>query len=228
MPAIECARIIPDRRTPYAKTTTYRRVAITLVELTVALALAAIVIIVALRATAMARENQRVHELSQELAVVFSAVMDRYPAGSDMSTLDSPIIQGSMTAVQSAPLSSQDGYASPYDLVGVWGDSQQQWEIDADALSAQACASLATKFNDQALLTGVMITAGSFSVSNGGPAQAMADRPTATGAATVCNAMSNNITVAWIFGTPTAQSGFPHCSPTSGGSEAQTGSPLCQ
>ena len=66
-----------------------RRKAVTLVELTLGLALAALVIFGAVRAYSMAQENNRTHQLVQEIGQVRAAVASKYEIGANYASLTS-------------------------------------------------------------------------------------------------------------------------------------------
>jgi len=72
------------------------RKAVTLVELTLGLALAALVIFGAVRAYSIAQENNRTHQLVQEIGQVRAAVASKYEIGANYATLTSASIVAQM------------------------------------------------------------------------------------------------------------------------------------
>jgi len=72
------------------------RRALTLVEMTLSLALAAIVVMVAARAYGSAQAARRVHTDSNTLMLVKSAIDSRYSMGGDLVGLDVEKIQTSL------------------------------------------------------------------------------------------------------------------------------------
>lgn len=75
------------------------RRAITLVELTLALALAAITVFMVMRAYWNGQENERVFEQGQQLSTLYAVVNSQKPYGGDYSALSNQSIAPSIPAL---------------------------------------------------------------------------------------------------------------------------------
>lgn len=91
------------------------RRAITLVELTLVLALAAVTVIICVKAYDGARENARIQQLISEIGQVRAAVASRYELGQNYQNLSSSVVATSMprSLVSSDGASIVDPYGGP-------------------------------------------------------------------------------------------------------------------
>lgn len=226
MPEIARMRIIPDRLTK--SFFPIFRAAITLVEITLGLAIAAMVVSVGVRAYANGQENERVHALNQELATVKSIVDARYGPSGDYSTLSAANVanglpptwaQTSTAGYTATPISNpfKGGvYVAPYN---------SQYQIGADLISKGACPRIVNIFSDSKDLTGIVIydtssqnQIGSFDVAKDG-------KPTAAAVSTTCSdAALATAHLVWNFGAASAQSGGSGSSGGSGDGSDQSSS----
>lgn len=232
MPAIARARILPDRLTPDWLKKTFVRAAITLVELTLALALAAIVIFVAVRVYANGQENERVQALSQELATVKSVIDSRWGTVGDYSQVSADAIAPSLPPTMAQPSSA--GYAptpisNPFrGGVYSYGMSTTSYTIEADLISKGACPRLVNLFSDIKDLTAIDIydtsgqsQVGHFDVAGSG-------RPSPAEIANVCgDAGLVTADIVWSFGYDSGSGGGGGSGPVDCSNPMNQSAPAC-
>jgi hypothetical protein len=117
-----------------------RRKAETLVELTLGLALAALVIFGAVRAYSMAQENNRTHQLVQEIGQVRAAVASKYEIGANYASLTSANIVPQMPV--SLLDSSRSKIMDPFGGEVVVETAPTDSSSSSDPSAGQSCAQL--------------------------------------------------------------------------------------
>lgn len=184
-----------------------RRCAITLVEMTLGLALAAIVVFMVLRAYYMAQENQRVHATNQQLGQMFSAVNSVFPLSTNYSTLSNSMIAKAMPP--SLVGNDQQGFtpiSNPfrgmaYTFGGAVNNDAGTFAIGMDGLTVDACTRIANNFTGYKNLLQVTIYDMNFSPT-GGPYTTFPVNATAAAQACAAAGASTNgrVAVEYDFG----------------------------
>jgi prepilin-type N-terminal cleavage/methylation domain-containing protein len=151
-----------------------KRRGVTLVELTLALALAAVVVMVGLRMYSAARHNSQVRTLSEQLSQVYSATIAAAGNSHNFASLETATIAKNLppTMVATDPSNSQDVsivtafpgatiYVSAgIRVVGIGGAGQpysNRWQIGVQGIDAETCTRVAGLFNDMKDLNQVSI-----------------------------------------------------------------------
>ncbi|HPG04070.1 MAG: hypothetical protein KDJ40_10415 [Hyphomicrobiales bacterium] len=119
-----------------------RRKAVTLVELTLGLALAALVIFGAVRAYSMAQENNRTHQLVQEIGQVRAAVASKYEIGANYASLTSANIvpQMPVSLLDSSRSKIMDPFGGEVVVETAPTDSGSSGDPGAGQSCAQLCS----------------------------------------------------------------------------------------
>lgn len=171
------------------------RRAITLVELTLALALAAITVFAVVRAYYNGQENERVFEQSQQLSTLYAVVNTQKPYGGDYSTLTNKSVAPAIPAASIAVVNDWPNIVNPFKGGAyVWGNAIDNdpatFGIAADNLTIDACQRLGNHFSDQKSLRMVQVQDASASAVSGGQFTAFPISPASLAAA--CKAAPNN------------------------------------
>jgi len=182
-------KFIAHFRSRVAKTA-LGRAAITLVELTLVLALAAIVVFVAVRAYSNAQENSRVQQAASAVGQVRSVIESLAQGQANYGFLGTSVATNAATLSSSLPVSftnAAGGLVQPFGALEVAGQaSGADYTITLKGLPADACQRLAVMDMGRSV-TGVMAGSAAAAVTGG---------YTPATAATDC---ANGGDVAWTF-----------------------------